>query len=123
RRVLQPGHDRPAGTRRGAPGQAQERPHRRDQALVPEALREVRGSGPVTRRRKEGRTEIRQIIWVRPGASAFAAPCEACEFDRRTPPAIARGTWRGEAAVGFVPCWRAHRVRVKRIPRTPAAAA
>jgi hypothetical protein len=53
----------------------------------------------------------------------FAAPCEACELERRTPPAIVQGTLRKEADVGFVTCWRGHRVRVKRITRAPLAAA
>jgi hypothetical protein len=30
---------------------------------------------------------------------------------------------RMDADVGFVTCWRGHRVRVKRITRAPAAAA
>jgi len=54
-------------------------------------------------------------------ANVFAAPCEACELDRRTPPAIVQGTLRSEADVGFVTCWRGHRVRVKRITRRVVA--
>jgi len=62
---------------------------------------------------------------VRPGKTAFAAPCEACEIDRHEQPAIVQGSLRADADVGFVTCWRGHRVRVKRIislARTPAAA-
>ena len=40
-----PGHDRSAGACRGPSGQAPERPHGHGEALVPEAVREVRGPG------------------------------------------------------------------------------
>ena len=45
RRVLQRRGVRLAGPRRGDPRQAPQRPHRRDQAQLPQALREVHGSG------------------------------------------------------------------------------
>jgi hypothetical protein len=58
-----------------------------------------------------------QIIWLRETATAFAAQCEACHHDRAWPPVVIRGELRAEADVGFVTCWRGHRVRVRRMPR------
>ncbi|MER3410412.1 MAG: hypothetical protein C4305_07470 [Thermoleophilia bacterium] len=55
------------------------------------------------------------MIWIRENATSFAAPCEACQSERRFPPAIVRGTLRSEADVGFTTCWRGHRVRVRRV--------
>jgi len=58
-----------------------------------------------------------QIIWLRDTATSFAAQCDACHDDRAWPPVVIRGELCEEADVGFVTCWRGHRVRVRRFPR------
>jgi hypothetical protein len=55
------------------------------------------------------------VIWLGGRATSFAAPCEACQRERRFPAAIVRGTLRSEADVGFTTCWRGHRIRVRRV--------
>ena len=49
--------------------------------------------------------------------TTFAAQCEECHRDRAWPPVVIRGALCEEADVGFVTCWRGHRVRVRRMPR------
>src|SRR5215475_4865608 len=71
RRVLQRGV-RPAGHRRGPPRQAPQRPDRHRQALVPEALRQVR-------RPRAGRLAVyEQTVVLLERATAFTVVCQAC---------------------------------------------
>jgi hypothetical protein len=64
----------------------------------------------------------RQVIWLPPDATSFAAPCEACRDDRDWQslfsPTVVEGSLRAEADVGFFSCRRGHRIRVRRIART-----
>jgi hypothetical protein len=65
------------------------------------------------------------VIWVRGDARTFAAPCDACRADRHwryLSPTVVEGTLRIEADVGFVTCRRGHRIRVRRIARSPLTA-
>jgi hypothetical protein len=77
----------------------------------------------------------RQHVWVGPEATSFEVHCEACLARRRGfgevwPPstrwsALAEGTLRREADVGFTTCRRGHRIVVRRVGRgwLPHAAA
>ena len=68
----------------------------------------------------------RQIVWVQSDATSFAAPCEACRSERSRndiSPTVIEGSLRLEADVGFHTCSRGHRVRVRRIARSPLTAA
>jgi hypothetical protein len=54
------------------------------------------------------------------------APCEACRNERRwidISPTVIEGSLRLDADVGFATCWRGHRIRVRRIARSPLTAA
>jgi hypothetical protein len=67
-----------------------------------------------------------QIIWLQSDATHFAAPCDACRTERRwieISPAVVEGSLRLDADVGFATCWRGHRIRVRRIARSPLTAA
>jgi hypothetical protein len=58
-------------------------------------------------------------------ATTFIAPCEACRDEyawESVVPALIEGTLRLQADVGFVTCWRGHRIRVRRIARPLTAA-
>jgi hypothetical protein len=67
------------------------------------------------------------VIWLGGEATAYTAPCEACQEERRWPPSIepvvVEGTLRREADVGFTTCRRGHRIRVRRIARLRVVAA
>jgi hypothetical protein len=77
----------------------------------------------------------RQHVWVGPEATTFEVPCEACLAgrgggERRAagvgkPLALAEGTLRRDADVGFMTCPRGHRIVVRRVGRSwlPHAAA
>ena len=68
----------------------------------------------------------RQIVWVQSDATSFAAPCEACRSERSwndISPTVIEGSLRLEADVGFLTCRRGHRIRVRRIARSPLTAA
>ncbi len=54
--------------------------------------------------------------------TSFAASCDACESDRSLDdptPTVVEGTLKLVADVGFVTCWRGHRICVRRIARAP----
>ena len=68
----------------------------------------------------------RQHVWVGPEATSFEVHCEAClarrgGFSELWPPsargAVAKGTLRREADVGFTTCRRGHRIVVRRVGR------
>ena len=103
----------PAGNRRSAPGEAPERPDRDSEALVPQAVREVRGPGGGL----EGRRGARRSSGCETPRRPSPPQCEECHRDRAWPPVVIRGALCQEADVGFVTCWRGHRVRVRRMPR------
>ena len=67
------------------------------------------------------------MIWLGADATEYAAPCEACQEERRGPgllePTLVEGTLRLQADVGFTTCWRGHRIRVRRIARLRVVAA
>ena len=67
------------------------------------------------------------MIWLGADATAYAAPCEACQDDGTAPSLIdstvVEGTLRREADVGFTTCRRGHRIRVRRIARLKVVAA
>ena len=66
-----------------------------------------------------------QHIWVGPDATQFEAECEACLHARESLAAqhvLIEGSLRADADVGFTTCRRGHRVVVRRIGRTLAAA-
>lgn len=56
--------------------------------------------------------------------TSFSAPCEACaEQHRHLPfqPVVVEGRLRLDADVGFLTCFRGHRIRVRRIGRLPVS--
>jgi hypothetical protein len=77
----------------------------------------------------------RQHVWVGPEATSFEVPCEAClvgrgggesrSAARALTAALAEGTLRRDADVGFMTCPRGHRIVVRRVGRSwlPHAAA
>jgi hypothetical protein len=74
----------------------------------------------------------RQHVWVGPEATSFEVPCEACLAVRSGARerwslgvALAEGTLRRDADVGFTTCPRGHRIVVRRVGRgwLPHAAA
>ncbi len=71
------------------------------------------------------RVPERQHVWVRPEATSFDEPCEAClaNGDTAVGDTIVHGTLRREADVGFTTCSRGHRIVVRRVYRalTPVA--
>ena len=74
RRVLQRG-ERPAGARRDHPLEAPQRADRHREAVLPEAVREVRGSGGVM---ASWAVASEQIVWISPLATGFTVVCERC---------------------------------------------
>src|SRR5262249_30886484 len=109
RRVLQRGVG-PAGPRRGDPREAPQRPDRLAQALLPEALREVRGP--------RGCMSLHeQVVQISARATSFTAVCEECaELDGGEGYAGATFAGRLELDRGHATflCRRGHSVRVER---------
>ena len=70
----------------------------------------------------------RQVIWLRPGVTTFAALCEEClaQPAERTPGKLAyraakvAGRLSIEADVGFTRCNRGHSISLRRIARHAA---
>jgi hypothetical protein len=68
-----------------------------------------------------------QHVWLGPEATTFQAECEACRYAResiamRPRHLVVAGTLRPDADVGFTTCRRGHRIVVRRIGRSLAAA-
>ncbi len=65
------------------------------------------------------RVRERQHVWVRPEATSFDEPCEACLADGEPTGGdiVVHGTLRREADVGFTTCSRGHRIVVRRVCR------
>ena len=64
----------------------------------------------------------RQHVWLRPEATSFEEPCEACLSLRESIASdalIVHGTLRADADVGFTTCRRGHRIVVRRIVGRP----
>ena len=112
RRVLQPGGDRPARARGGAHREAPQRPDRHGQALVPQALREVRGPGRVGADADDLRERRGDAFHAVSATSASWR--EATLYAPKGDPHVA-GTLRRSVDVGFRTCPRGHRIRVKRV--------
>jgi hypothetical protein len=62
-----------------------------------------------------------QIVYLRPDATTFAVPCDACLASRegsyaaRQRAAKVEGSLRRDVDVGFRSCRRGHRILVKRV--------
>src|SRR6185312_10421541 len=80
RRVLQRGVG-PAGARGDHPREAPERTDRHGEAVIPEALRQVRGSGGVM---ASWAVISEQVVWISPLATGFTVVCERCAEDGET---------------------------------------
>jgi hypothetical protein len=68
----------------------------------------------------------RQHVWLGPEAETYEAECEACLATRESLAAQfvhVEGTLRRDADVGFTTCRRGHRIVLRRIGRSLAAAA
>jgi hypothetical protein len=66
-----------------------------------------------------------QHVWLGPEATTFEAECEACRYARESIAArhlVVAGTLRPDADVGFTTCRRGHRIVLRRIGRSLAAA-
>jgi hypothetical protein len=66
-----------------------------------------------------------QHVWLGPEATTFEAECEACRYARGSIAArhiVVAGSLRPDADVGFTTCLRGHRIVLRRIGRSLAAA-
>ena len=70
----------------------------------------------------------RQIVWLGPGATSYAAICESCLAAPDDPgdalgyrTAKVEGSLRAEADVGFTRCRRGHRLCIRRLARVPVS--
>jgi hypothetical protein len=62
----------------------------------------------------------RQHVWLRPEATTFDEPCEACLSLRESlevESLVVHGTLRRDADVGFTTCRRGHRIIMRRVAR------
>jgi hypothetical protein len=66
-----------------------------------------------------------QHVWLGPEATTFEAECEACRYARESIAVrhiVVVGSLRADADVGFTTCRRGHRIVLRRIGRSLAAA-
>ena len=94
------------------------------EALVPEALREVRRSGAPGDQEEQTDEHIRSSGSA-PTRPTFAVPCEACRERPRAGASLGRPSSRARCAPrptsASSTCWRGHRIRVRRIGRGAGA--
>ena len=91
--------------------EAPQRTDRHREAVVPEALREVRGPGGVTMASWAVLTE--QVVWISPLATGFTVVCERCAELGETFPSV-QATLALEHVRGTIDCPRGHQIRVER---------